>query len=370
MEAVAKPSARVIPLVEPWLGEDCAAAVRDQVLTTFVGPGPACKAFSESLSALSGVPRTSLTTSGTVALSVAAHALGLRAGDEILVPAYGVISTINAFASMGLRPRLVDIDRRTGCITAASVERRLTPRTRAVCYVNFAGSTGRDLAEIAGLCTTHNIPLIEDAAQAIGQRYQNRAAGSFGTIGTLSFSPPKIVTTGQGGAIFTSDDRLADEVTKYIDHGDLAWRQTNLNREIGTNLRFNDVLAALGLAQLRTLDVRLARKRELYATLSSALQDRIFAIPGNEAPFYFIVFSDEPDAVVGALRDLGIMAQRHGRALYEHPPYKDLRDDDLIGAAYWSARAVYLPFGLAMSSSDAERIGAQTRKIRSILPRP
>jgi perosamine synthetase len=369
-EAAASPPTRLIPLVEPWLGEDCAEAVRDQVLTSFVGPGAACKAFADGLARLTGVLHCALTTSGTVALSVAAHTLGLRAGDEILVPAYGVISTINAFASMGLRPRLVDVDPRTGCIAAAEVERRLTSRTKAVCYVNFAGCTGTDLLEIAELCETKNIPLIEDAAQAIGQRHEGRSAGSFGRIGTLSFSPPKILTTGQGGAIFTADQRLADEVAKYIDHGDLSWRQTNLNREIGTNLRFNDVLAALGLAQLRTLDVRLARKRELFDALRARLNDKIFVIPGNEAPFYFIVFADDPDAVVARLRSRAIMAQRHGRALYEHPAYAELHEEDFPGAAYWTEHAVYLPFGLAMTVADAERIGTEVHSIGAILPRP
>lgn len=361
---------RTIPLVEPWLGGDCADAVREQVLTSFVGPGEVCKTFARGLSALTGSPHTLLTTSGTVALTVAAYALGLRPGDEILVPAYGIISTINAFASYGLRPRLVDIDPGTGCIAPAEVERRLTARTKGVCYVNFAGCTGDDLVAIAELCKARGIPLIEDAAQAIGQRHRDRAAGTFGSIGTLSFSPPKVLTTGQGGALFAHSDHAADEAAKYIDHGDLSWRQTNLNREIGTNLRFNDVLAALGLAQLRTLEERLARKRDAFAALKSELGELIFTIPGTEAPFYFIIFAENPDAAVTELRRAGIMAQRHGRALYEHPPFSTLRDGDFKGADYWTKRAVYLPFGLALSVEDASRIAREVRKLPSIVPRP
>lgn len=370
MEASAKPTARVIPLVEPWLGKECAEAVRDQVLTSFVGPGAASNAFAEGLSALTGSPHALLTTSGTVALTVAAFALGLRPGDEILVPAYGIISTINAFASYGLRPRLVDIDPHTGCVTPGEVERRLTARTKGVCYVNFAGFTGDDLAAITKLCKAREIPLIEDAAQAIGQRHRGQAAGTFGSIGTLSLSPPKVLTTGQGGALFTHSEHAANEAAKYIDHGDLSWRQTNLNREIGTNLRFNDVLAALGLAQLRTLEERLARKRDTYAALRSELGELLFSVPGAEAPFYFIVFAENPDAAVAELRAAGIMAQRHGRALYEHPPFSTLRDGEFKGADYWTRFAVYLPFGLALSVEDAHRIGREVRKLPSTLPRP
>jgi perosamine synthetase len=302
-----------------------------------------------------------------VALSVAAAALELRPGDEILVPAYGVISTINAFAVAGLSPRLVDIDRRTGSISPKAVAERLTRDTKAVCYVNFSGTTGDDLSAIAALCAERGIPLIEDAAAAIGHRYRERGAGSFGTIGTLSFSVPKTLTTGQGGAIFTSSAQLADNALKYIDHGDLEWRRTNLNREIGTNLRFNDILAAVGLAQLATLDERLARKRAAYEALHEELGDRLYEVPGDQAPFYYIVFADDATAVVEALRSERIMAQRHGRALYEHTPYRHLAEQAFANAQYWSDHAVYLPFGLALSTDDARRIGRTTRKLRARL---
>jgi perosamine synthetase len=364
------PLGRTIPLVEPWLGADCAEAVREQVLTSFVGPGPASKEFAASLSTLVGSPYCVLTTSGTVALSVAAIALGLKPGDEILVPAYGVISTINAFAAIGLKPRLVDVDPSTGCIRAEAVSARLRASTKAVCYVNFAGRTDGELEAIAQLCTARGLPLIEDAAQAIGHRYGTKAAGSFGTVGTLSFSVPKVVTTGQGGAIFTASQQIADEASKYVDHGDLAWRQTNLNRGIGTNLRSNDVLSALGLAQLRTLEHRLARKRDVFAMLQKETDGLLYAVPGDQAPFYFIVFADDPDAAVTALRDAKVMAQRHGRALYEHPPYAQLHDIEFPGTQYWNDHAVYLPFGLALNTDDAKQIAAAVREIRTTLRRP
>src|SRR5215470_4295820 len=117
---------RQIPLVEPWFPESYADAVRDQILSGFIGPGRATQAFSDALAAFSGSPHSLLTVSGTIALSVAAKSLGLEPGDEILVPAYGVISTINAFASIGLQPRLVDIDRRTGCMCLKELVRAIS----------------------------------------------------------------------------------------------------------------------------------------------------------------------------------------------------------------------------------------------------
>src|SRR6185503_599593 len=127
--------------------------------------------FANELAAFSGSEHCLLTVSGTAALTVAAVAIGLQAGDEILVPAYGVISTINGFASFGLRPRLVDIDRRTGCMSVAKLVEAISSQTKAVCFVNFSGYTGSNLLDAAAECGRRGIPLIEDAACAFGHRH-------------------------------------------------------------------------------------------------------------------------------------------------------------------------------------------------------
>lgn len=346
-----------IPLVEPWIGPDCADAVAKQVASGFLGPGKMTEAFAGRLGKLVGTRHCVPTTSGTIALSVAAKALGLTPGDEIIIPAYGVISTIHAFASFGYTPRLVDIDPVTACIDPEALVARLTARTKAVCFVNFSGHTGAPLAEVSALCRAKGLPLIEDAACALGHRHADKSAASFGTIGCLSFSVPKIATTGQGGALVSDDDTLADRARAFIDQGDLEWRRTNLNRDVGTNLRFNDVLASLGLAQLDTLAERLARKRRAYLALREELDGSLYAVAGDEAPLHYIVLTDHPAALVDKLRAQEIGAAVQYRFLPEHPPYAKLADGDFPGARAWSRSAVYLPFGLALTEDDARRIG-------------
>jgi perosamine synthetase len=350
-----------IPLAEPWIGPDCAQSVGKQVASGFLGPGETTAAFARRLATLSGTPHCIPTTSGTIALSVAARALDLKPGDEIIVPAYGVISTISAFASFGYTPRLVDIDPATACIDVTALSARLTPRTKAICFVNFSGHTGAPLAEVVGFCAARGLPLIEDAACAFGHSYEGKPAGSFGAVSCLSFSVPKICTTGQGGAVLTADKVVADRALAFIDHGDLEWRRTNLNRAIGTNLRFNDVLASLGLAQLDTLPARLERKRLAYQTLQEELDGCLYSVPGDEAPLHNIVFSDDPAAMVTKLRAQEIGAAIQYRFLAEHPPYASLGHGDFPGARAWGRRAVYLPFGLAMSQDDARRVGKAVR---------
>jgi perosamine synthetase len=347
--------ARPIPLVEPWFPPEYAEAVRDQVLSGFIGPGPATQSFGRALAEFANAAGCVLTASGTVALSVAAKAIGLQAGDEILVPAYGVIATINAFASIGLHPRLVDIDRQTGCMSREDLHAAISPRTRAVCFVNFSGHTGAGLAEIAADCASRGIPLIEDAACALGHRHEGRAAGTFGAIGVYSFSVPKVITTGQGGALVSHDQELLDRAAALIDHGDLEWRKTNLNRNVGTNLRFTDIQARLGLCQVHDLKIRLARRRASFGVLRDALGQYLYQVPGDEAPLHNIVFAEQPDDLVAALRQGNIHAVRQYRTLSQHPAYASL-SGLYPNADDWTNHAVYLPFGMSLTPEDAEYV--------------
>lgn len=350
-----------IPLVEPWFPPSYADAVRDQVLSGFIGPGRATQEFGAALARFVGAEKAVPTVSGTVALSAAAKALGLEPGDEVLVPAYGVISTINGLASVGLKPRLADVDVTTGCLSADGVAAAITARTRAVCFVNFSGYTGDNLVEIAALCDHRRLSLIEDAACALGHRHAGRAAGTFGTVGTFSFSVPKVLTTGQGGALVARDPAVLDRAAAYIDQGDLEWRRTNINRAIGTNLRFTDLQASLGLCQLRDIDARLERRRRSHATLRARLGSRLYAVPGSEAPLHNIVFTNQADALVSALKTAGITAARQYRTLSQHPAYRELADRPYPAADHWTDCAVYLPFGMAMTPDDAERVADAIR---------
>lgn len=354
-------TSKSIPFVEPWIDDGLADAVAAQVRSGFIGPGRRTKEFAEAIASHARVQRVVLTTSGTVALSVAATTIGLVPGDEILIPAYGVIATVNAFASIGLRPRLVDIDIRTGCMNPDHLESLIRPDTKAVCFVNFSGNTGPELQSISEICARRGLPLIEDAAGALGHSYDGRAAGTFGTVGTYSFSVPKILTTGQGGALLFNDDVLAAKATSFIDHGDPDWRRTNINPQVGTNLRFNDILAALGIAQLQTIDRRLEAKRRAHSALRQHLGANLWSVHGPEAPLHNIVFCQQSDHLVSMLKQHGVQAVRQYRTISQHPAYAHLADRSYPAADWWTDFAVYLPFGVAMTEADADAIGTSIR---------
>jgi perosamine synthetase len=351
-----QPQMPVLPPAEPWIPEDCAEAARQQVLSSFIGPGAASQKFADGLAAKAGVMGAVPMASGTVALSVAAQLLGLKPGDEVIVPAYAVISVINGFAAIGLKPRLADIHRSTGCLDPDLLEEAITPATRAVCFVDFCASIGPELDQVAAICAGRGIPLIEDAAWALGRVVDGKRGGATGTVGALSFSVPKIITTGQGGALLVNSAEHQEAAIAAVDQGDANWRKTNLNHGIGSNLRLSDLAAAVGQAQLDRLDERLARKGAAYAVLKDILGERLFEASDGGWAFQYIVFAEDPAEFIAPLRAQGILAAQHYRPLWEHPPFKDLRDRPLEGAAFWGRHAVYLPSGVAMTENDAERV--------------
>jgi perosamine synthetase len=353
----------IIPLAEPWLPPACAEAVRRQVETTFVGPGAAAQSFAMRLAEACGVVGAVPVSSGTVALSIAAQVLGLKPGDEVVVPAYGVISVINAFAVIGLKPRLAEIDVSTGCIDPKRLNEAITPNTKAVVYVDFCGSIGPDLGEVAAICAERGVPLIEDAAWALGRGRPGRRGGSFGAIGTVSFSVPKILTTGQGGAVLAHDEAQRDAAIAAADQGDVNWRRTNLNNAIGSNLRLSDLAAALGNAELDQLEERWERKRRAYSILSKHLGERLFRAADGDAAMQHIIFVERPDDVVAQLKSQGILAARQYRPQYHHPPYQALRDRDFAASEFWFAHSVYLPFGVGLTEEGAERIGLAVQRL-------
>lgn len=360
----------VIPLAEPWLPDSCAEAVRAQIAGGFVGPGATAARFGELLAREAEVEAAVTVSSGTVALTVAAQALGLEPGDEVIIPAYGVISVINAVCVAGLVPRLADIDRRTGCLDPDRLAEAVTARTRAVCFIDFCGSLGHELDRTARFCRERGLFLIEDAAWSLGRGRPGRKGGGVGDIAATSFSVPKLVTTGQGGAVLVKSASHRDAALRAVDHGDTEWRRTNLNRGIGSNLRLSDVSAALGLAQLEHLPERLARKRAVHAVLAERLGDRLFPASDGDVPLQFIVFVRDPDAAAAALRARGILAARQYRAYHEHPPHVHLADRAFPDAAFWSAHALYLPFGIGLGEAEARAVAEATLALEQPLLSP
>lgn len=259
------------------------------------------KTFELELAKRIGVDHCHLCSSGTAALSIALAACGVGAGDEVIVPPFTFLATIEAVLFAGAVPVFAEIDD-TLCLDPESVKAAITPRTRAVMPVHMCGSMAR-IDEISNICKQKELMLIEDACQSLGAAFKGKAVGTFGHMGCFSFDPVKTITCGEGGAVVTSDKTLYIAAQAYADHGhDHIGSDRGLEGHpvLGTNFRISELNAAVGVAQLRKLDFILDKQQRHKKTIKDALAQlpeitfrKIPDAKGDSATFLSFFLPDE-----------------------------------------------------------------------------
>jgi len=278
-------------LTAPAFDEAEVALLRDCLDSGWVTQGPLTERFERLVAERHDARFAFAMTSCTAALHLAMMALDIGPGDEVIVPAFTWVTSAHAAEYVGARPVFVDVSTETYNIDPARIEAAITPRTRAVLAVHLFG-LGAPMAEILDVAHRHELAVIEDAACAIGTTYHGRPVGTLGDIGCFSFHPRKIVTTGEGGMATTDREDLADRLRSLRNHGATGlppasqephgpWTMATFDR-LGFNLRFSDIQAAVGVAQMGKLD-RLLRERRARAERYSALLAEIqqLALPGG-----------------------------------------------------------------------------------------
>ena len=254
-----------------------------------------------------------MTVNGTVSLTIALLALGLKNGDEVLVPNLTMIASPNAAALVGIVPVLVDIEEDTLCMDLHQAQEALTPKTKALMYVPFNGRSG-DMEKVVQFCKKHRLSLIEDAAQALGSYYKGKHLGTFGAFGSFSFSVPKVITTGQGGALVSDDALSLQKARKLKDFG-RSRGGIDIHDEWGWNFKFTDIQAVIGIEQIKKLPWRLKRKKEIFKRYKDGLADLkdIQFIPTdleNTSPWFVDIFVREPDTLLKFLKKESVESRR------------------------------------------------------------
>jgi dTDP-4-amino-4,6-dideoxygalactose transaminase len=357
---VSKPAADV-RLALPDLGEEELAEIAGVLATGQLTMGPKVAEFEELLAAAAGAEHAVAVSSGTAALHVAVLALGVGPGDEVLVPAYTFPATGNVVALAGATPVLVDVDPVTMNIDPEDAARRVTPRTKAILAVHLFGRPAR-LEELP------DVPVLEDAAGALGARRDGRPCGSLGVVACFSFHPRKVVTTGEGGAVTTDDRELAERVRSLRHHG---WSPSDGYADMPApafNYRISDVLCALGLPQLRRLDELLAARERVAAGYAERLGHLDLVLPsadpgdrhGLQA---YVVQVDRRDEVMAALRAAGIGCQIGTYALHRLGAYRG--QGPLPGADAAFERALALPLHGRLTDSELDRVTEALDKLVS-----
>lgn len=208
----------------------------------------------------------------TSALHLALLALGVGPGDEVIVPDATWIASVAPVRYVGATPIFADIDAQTWCLSPESFEASITPRTKAAIVVDLYGAMP-DWDKLSEIAARHGVALIEDAAEAVGSRWRDRPAGSFGVMSAFSFHGSKTLTTGEGGMLVLDDDRLLARVMSLRDHGRAPGDTMFFNEEVGWKYKMSSMQAALGLAQLERLDELIAKKREIFSWYCEELAD-------------------------------------------------------------------------------------------------
>lgn len=361
-------------------------AVTETLTSDWLTCGPATERFESMLEDVTGAAHVTAVANGTAALHVACLALGLGAGDEVIVSPITFAASANCVLYCGATPVFADIDPATWNISARAIREKVTDRTRAVIAVDFAGVPA-DLDAIRAVCDEFGLALVEDAAHSIGSLYRGRPVGSIADVTTFSFHPVKTVTSGEGGALATNDEALAGRIRLFAKHGitrdpalleesDVgAWHYEEL--ELGYNYRISDIQAALGSSQLSRLDEFASRRRELVA-----FYDREFAsVDGitfqrDDSPettvrhLYVLRFDvgaleTSRRFVFDALTAENIGVNVHYLPVYRLPYYARLGYDPLCcpEANRYYDEAVTIPLHCCLSDEDARHVVDAVRKV-------
>lgn len=331
--------------------------------------GSFVKEFEQKMSATVGRKYGIAVSNGTAALEVAVQALGIGAGDEVIMPTFTIISCAMAVTKLGAVPVLVDSDLHTWNMDVEEIESRITNRTKAIMIVHLYGLPV-EVDPILDLARKYNLKIIEDAAEMHGQTYHGKPCGSFGDISTFSFYPNKHVTTGEGGMVVTDNEELAERCRSLRN---LCFRKDvrYVHDEISDNYRFTNLQAAVGLAQLERLDEFIERKRVMGSYYTEKLQ----GIDGLLLPIAKTDYADSIYWVYGLVLDRHIQADNKAVqkilaeegigtrtffwCMHEQPIYK--KDGLFAGecypnAEYLARKGFYIPSGLALTEEQMERV--------------
>jgi len=368
-----------IPLCDLDYGPEEEAAVLRVLRGKWLSMGPEVQAFESEMSDFLGIKHAFAVSSGTAALHLAYLALGIGAGDEVIQPAINFAAAANATVAVGATPVFADIvglDEPT--IDPEAVERLLSPRTRAVVVMHYAGYPGR-LAQLAELCAHHRLALVEDACHAVGARYLDPSqrpphgaqAGTVGDVGCFSFFSNKNMAMGEGGLVVTNRADLAERLRLLRSHGmtTLTWdrhRGHAVGYDVvahGCNYRLDELHAALGRCQLRKLPGNNARRQQLVAIYRQALSGLNgwsvpFADHPGESAFHLSVVvapdTDTRDCAVRHLRAVGIQTSLHYPCVPGFSAFQRFATNGIDRCRAFESRAITLPLFPTMTIDQVD----------------
>lgn len=375
-----------LPYARQWLGEDEIAAVTDTLRSDWITTGPRAGAFEDAISDYCGARHSIAVTSCTAALHLALNALGVGPGHEVITTSMTFAATPLAAVYNGAKPVFADIDPLTLNIHPQAIEELITPRTRAIAPVHYAGCPC-DMDPILSIARKHGLSVIEDAAHAIGAVYKGRAIGTLSDIACFSFHAVKNMTTAEGGAAVTNREDLARTMRtrRFFGVARDAWSRASSDKpweydvsELGFKYNITDIQAALGLVQIKKLDAFLQRRKQIAAAydavFSSMEQLCLCRVPSDtqSAHHLYVIrirpecFRVDRDALLAALRAENIAANVHYKPVHLHSYFMNTYQTGpgtLAECERAGRTLITLPLFPAMSDSDVQDVIGAVQKL-------
>lgn len=382
-----------IPYGRQWISKEERSAVDRVLRSDYLTQGPIVAEFERKLAKTVGAKYAVAVANGTAALHLAAIALGLKSGDEVITTPISFLATANAVLYVGAKPVFADIDVETQCLDPRQIEKKITRRTKAIFVTDFAGHPA-DMIVIRRIAQRHGLKVVEDACHALGATYQGFRVGAceHSDLAVFSFHPVKHITTGEGGAIMTNDKQLYQQLSEWRSHGvtrdSLRLKDTMQGgwyyemQSLGFNYRMTDIHAAIGIEQLKKLDRFIAHRRKIAAQYNKAFQSfqevlSPVELPGYKHTYHLYVIrltnglERKRKEIFEALHKRGVGVQVHYIPIPSQPYYRKLGYSlaDCPRAEEYYHSAISIPMFPGMTDAQGAYVSRIVRDVIQLFTR-
>jgi perosamine synthetase len=347
--------------------------VKQALKSTWISDGAFIKKFERNFSKYLIVKNSITVSNGTAAIHLIYLAMGLKKGDEIIVPGFGYMAAANLAIQMGLKPVFADVDLETFCVTAKNISEKITKKTKLIVIIHTYGNMC-DLKPIINLSKKKNIVILEDSAESFGSTYNKKQSGTFGDIATFSFQATKTITTGEGGMIVTKKRKsFSTKIRSYRSHG--VTRKRYYHIYPGHNFRLTNVQAAIGCAQLKKFSKIKKERNRIYKRYKNLFEHvdgiKLQKFYNNVSPvvWTFAILIDERkfpqrDKIIKILKQKGIETRNGFYSPCRLPLYKKYKTGHLSNANNLSRNIICMPFFASLENKQIDYIYNQFIKLR------